>query len=248
MGAAHSPGPTVLGLLGGTGPHGRGLATRFAAAGHRVLVGSRDRSRAEEVVEGLRPALPRARLAAGDNTEVAERADLVFVTVPHDAQHLLLPPVRAALAGKVVVSCANPMRVDERGPLPVRVRDGSAAEECQRLLPAARVVSAFQNVSAVVLRHLDRTLECDVLLCGDDPSATTVVADLVRTVPGLSPLEAGPLRLSGPIEDFTAVLVSVNRRYRVHAGVRLTGLPGSTRAADPAEVSDPTAAAAAAGA
>lgn len=247
MDTPHPTGATVLGFLGGTGPHGRGLATRFAAAGHPVLLGSRDRSRAEEVVRELGPALPGASLAAGENAEVAERAHVVFVTVPHDAQHLLLPPVRAALVGKVVVSCANPMRVDERGPFPVRLPDGSAAEECQRLLPGARVVSAFQNVSAVVLRHLDRTLECDILLCGDDPAAVSVVEDLVRTVPGLSPLEAGPLRLSGPIEDLTAVLVSVNRRYRAHAGVRLTGLPRSARAADRADVTAQTGAGVAAG-
>lgn len=214
----------LLGFLGGTGPHGRGLATRLAAAGHRVLIGSRDRDRAAEVVGTVREAVPAAEVSAGDNDEAARRSAVVFVTVPYEAQEKLLPPLADALDGKVVVNCVNPLRFDRQGPVPVPVSDGSAAQECQRLAPNARVVSGFLNISAVKLAKVDETLPDHVLLCGDVADAKTRVAALVESIPHLRAIDAGPLRLSGPVEDLTAVLLSVNRRYKVRAGVALTGL------------------------
>lgn len=214
----------LLGFLGGTGPHGRGLATRLAAAGHRVLIGSRDRDRSAEVAGTVREAVPSAEVSAGDNDEVARRSAVVFVTVPYEAQEKLLPPLADALDGKVVVSCVNPLRFDEQGPVPLPVPDGSAAQECQRLLPNARVVSGFLNISSVKLAKVHDTLADHVLLCGDDTHAKTLVAELVESVAHLRAVDAGPLRLSGPVEDLTAVLLSVNRRYKVRAGLALTGL------------------------
>jgi len=231
MGQTSTPAPRALGFLGGTGPQGRGLALRLAAAGHAVWIGSRDPQRAAATADELRLELPAADIASGDNQEVAENAEAVFVTVPYQGQDQLLPPLRGLIGQNVVVSCGNPLSFDRCGPVPVRIPDGSAAQECQRLLPEARVISAFQNVSAVKLAALDKPLTGHVLLCGDDPAAKEAVAALVLDISQLEPLDAGPLRLSGPVEDLTAVLVSINRRYKVNSGIQLTGVAATPRLA-----------------
>lgn len=218
--------PTI-GILGGTGPHGRGIALRLREAGHDVLVGSRDAQRAADVVAEL----PAARAAAAGtltgvtNADAAARGDVVIVTTPWDGFAGLAADIGPALAGKVVVSCANPLRFEGGGPVPVRLdEDASAAELLQRLCPDARVVSGFQNVSAVKLGDLDVTLEGDVLLCGDDQEAVGATAALVDAIDGLRALNAGPLRLSGIAEDLTVLLISMNKRYRTNASVRITGI------------------------
>lgn len=218
--------PTI-GILGGTGPHGRGIALRLREAGHDVLVGSRDAQRATDVVVEL----PAARasepgtLTGVTNGEAAERGDVIIVTTPWDGFAGLAADVGPALAGKVVVSCANPLRFEGGGPVPVRLdEDGSAAELLQRLCPDARVVSGFQNVSAVKLGDLDVELEGDVLLCGDDQDAVAATGALVDAIDGLRALNAGPLRLSGIAEDLTVLLISMNKRYRTNASVRITGI------------------------
>ena len=216
----------TIGIIGGTGPHGRGLALRLRESGHHVLLGSRDAARASEVVAelpGPRSATP-GSIEGCDNVRAAREGDLVIVTTPWDGFEGLGAAHAADLAGKVVISCANPLRFEGGGPLPVRLEDGSAAQLLQRVCPDARVVSGFQNVSAVKLGRLDDVLEGDVLLCGDDEDAVARSADVVRAVGGLRPLHAGPLRLSAVAEDLTALLISVNRRYRTHASVALTGV------------------------
>jgi NADPH-dependent F420 reductase len=216
----------TIGIVGGTGPHGRGIALRLRESGHQVLLGSRDPARAAEVVAGLPE--PRAEgsgtIVGVDNAQAARDGVLVIVTTPWDGFEGLGTAHAADLAGKVVISCANPLRFEGGGPLPVRLDDGSAAQLLQRVCPDARVVSGFQNVSAVKLGRLDDALEGDVLLCGDDEDAVARSADVVRAVGGLRPLHAGPLRLSAVAEDLTALLISVNRRYRTHASVALTGV------------------------
>jgi len=217
----------VIGILGGTGPHGRGLALRLREAGHDVLIGSRDAERAAEVVA----ALPVARSAdagtitGATNTQVAERGEAIIVTTPWDGFEGLAAGVGPMLAGKVVISCANPLRFESGGPIPIQLeQDGSAAELLQRLCPDARVVSGFQNVSAVKLGDLDAVLEGDVLLCGDDEAAIATAAGLVDAIDGLRALHAGPLRLSGIAEDLTVLLISINRRYRTNASIVATGV------------------------
>jgi len=216
----------VIGIIGGTGAHGRGLAMRLRESGHHVLLGSRDAERAAEVVAeltGPRSATP-GTIVGVDNARAAREGARVIVTTPWDGFEALGAAHAADLAGKLVISCANPLRFAGGGPLPVRLEDGSAAELLQRVCPDARVVSGFQNVSAVKLGRLDETLEGDVLLCGDDEGAIAEAADVVRGVAGLRPLQAGPLRLSSVAEDLTALLISVNRRYRTHASIVLTGV------------------------
>lgn len=217
----------LIGILGGTGPHGRGIALRLREAGFDVLIGSRDATRALRVVDEL----PVARSATAGtiegarNEDVAARGEIVIVTTPWDGFKGLADGVAGALAGKVAISCANPLRFEGGGPVPMRLEQGgSAAELLQRLCPDARVVSGFQNVSAVKLGDLDTALEGDVLLCGDDEDAITSATELVDAIDGLRALNAGPLRLSGITEDLTVLLVSINKRYRTNASILVTGV------------------------
>jgi 8-hydroxy-5-deazaflavin:NADPH oxidoreductase len=194
--------PSTIGFIGGTGPQGRGLGLRLAQTGHRVLLGSRDAAKAE----------------------VCAQADVLVVVVPYAAQRPTLTDLAGAIGDRVVVCCVNSLGFDEGGPHAVPVPDGSAAEECAALLPDARVVGAWQNVSAVRLNRPDEPVECDVLLTGDDEGARDVVAGLVEEIPGMRAVHAGALRLSRPVEELTAVLIGVNKRYKTHAGVRIAGL------------------------
>jgi 8-hydroxy-5-deazaflavin:NADPH oxidoreductase len=215
----------AVGILGGTGPQGRGLGLRLALAGHRILVGSRDAARAAQAAAELREAAGRdVDIDGAGNAEVCVSADVVLVTVPYEAQRATLPPLADALAGKVVVCCVNALAVDELGPRPVRVEAGSAAEECAQLLPGARVASAFQNVSARRLARIGEPVTVDVLVCSDDEDAAAAAMALADRIDGMRSVRAGALRLSQPVEDLTAVLVGINRRYKTHAGIRIDGV------------------------
>jgi 8-hydroxy-5-deazaflavin:NADPH oxidoreductase len=218
----------TIGFIGGTGPQGRGLGVRLAAAGHRVLIGSRTRERAQEIVAGLLEQRPGLSIEGDANASVCEAADLVVVVVPYDAQRDTLSALREAIGSKIVVSCVNALGFDQRGPYPLTVPAGSAAEECQQLLPEARVVGAWQNVSGVKLGRFDEPVEVDVPVTGDDEEARAIVAPLIEAIDGMRAVDAGPLRLTRPIEELTAVLVSINRRYRIQAGVTFAGLARTT--------------------
>ncbi len=216
----------MLGFIGGTGPEGMGLAARFAAAGEAVLIGSRSPERAAETVGRLRKLLPEARIEGGLNEEVAARADILFLTIPYDGQQELLPRLAAASAGKIVVSTVSALRV-ERGRVYARpVPAGSAAEEAAELLPGARVVGAFHHVGAHQLLDLDYRLDCDVLVAGDDREAKEAVLALGRRIPGLRTLDAGGLYMCRYLEVFTAVLLSLNRRYRTTTTLKIVGIDG----------------------
>jgi 8-hydroxy-5-deazaflavin:NADPH oxidoreductase len=216
--------PSTIGFIGGTGPQGRGLGLRLAQTGHRVLLGSRDAAKAEEAVAKVAEKVAGLPVEGMTNAEVCAQADVLVVVVPYAAQRPTLTDLAGAIGDRVVVCCVNSLGFDEGGPHAVPVPDGSAAEECAALLPDARVVGAWQNVSAVRLNRPDEPVECDVLLTGDDEGARDVVAGLVEEIPGMRAVHAGALRLSRPVEELTAVLIGVNKRYKTHAGVRIAGL------------------------
>jgi hypothetical protein len=211
-----------VGILGGTGPQGRGLTRRFAAAGHEVVIGSRAVERAQEVASEY--ALVGSVIGAA-NADAA-RADLVVVTVPYEGHADLLRGLADELAGKIVVDCVNPLGFDKQGPYVLPVAAGSAAQEAQEILPGSTVVAAFHHVSAV---HLDDPgvdrIEGDVLVLGEDRDAVQTVCDLATAIPGARGVYAGRLRLAGQVEAFTANLIAINRRYKAHAGVQITDLP-----------------------
>ena len=209
-----------IGILGGTGDEGRGLAHRFALAGNPVIIGSRSADRAAAAAQGLGGELGIRGMA---NADAAESADVVIVAVPWDGHDALLASLAAPLAGKIVIDCVNPMGFDERGAYPLPVAEGSAAQRAAALLPDSVVVGAFHHVSAVLL--LDPaadTVDQDVLVLGDNRQATDLVQALAARIPGVRGVYAGRLRNCGQIEALTANLVSINRRYKAHAGLRVT--------------------------
>ncbi len=208
----------VLAVLGGTGDQGRGLARRFALAGHRVVLGSRSAERAVEAAVGLPGSVSGAA-----NDEAAAQGDVVIVAVPWDGHKELLVALAPTLAGKVVINCVNPLGFDKQGAYALTVEEGSAAEQAAALLPDSQVVGAFHHVSAVLL--LDEavdTLDTDILVLGDDREATDLVQALVARIPGMRGIFAGRLRNAHQVEALTANLISVNRRYKAHAGLRVT--------------------------
>jgi len=222
---------TQIAIVGGTGPQGRGLAARFAAAGLAVRLGSRDGERAgAAAVEAAALAAQLTRGAAGDvtgtaNVEAVAGADMVLVAVPWAAHADTLRELAPVLSGRIVIDCVNPLGFDERGPYALAVDEGSAAEQAQVLLPGSRVVAAFHHVSAVLLLDGDRTsMDTDVLVLGDDRSAADAVVALAGLVPGMRGVFAGRLRNAGQVEALTANLIAANRRYKSHTGVRLTGI------------------------
>jgi NADPH-dependent F420 reductase len=224
----------TIAIVGGTGPQGRGLASRFVRAGHEVLIGSREASKATTVVEELRSSdglrddpEAQGRLVAGSNTEVvASDAAVVVVATPFDGLEATVRSLADALARRVVVSCVNPLRFDERGPTPRSVPQGSAAELVAALAPDAAVVAAFHHLSAPTLLEVGPPHDESVLLCGDDQASKDLVAELADATAARGAVDAGPLRNARILEDMTAVLIAVNKRYKARSGLAVTGLPG----------------------
>ncbi|MER5420860.1 NADPH-dependent F420 reductase [Streptosporangium roseum] len=207
-----------IGILGGTGDQGKGLARRFAMAGHAVLIGSRSAERAREAAAGL--GLP-ARGA--DNATVAAEADVVIVAIPWEGHRSTLESLRAELAGKIVIDCVNPLGFDKQGAYALAVEEGSAAQQAAAVLPDSRVVAAFHHVSAVLLLDPEvAEVDLDVLVLGDDREATDTVQALAGQIPGVRGVYAGRLRNAHQVEALTANLISINRRYKAHAGLRVT--------------------------
>jgi 8-hydroxy-5-deazaflavin:NADPH oxidoreductase len=220
---------TSLAFLGGTGDQGRGLAGRLARAGHPVVIGSRSAERAAAAAAELSAALAAgaqisgAQISGATNVDAAAVAEVVVVAVPWEGHRALLESVAPALAGKIVIDCVNPLGFDARGAYALAVEEGSAAEQAAQLLPDSRVVAAFHHVSAVLLLDpaID-SLDTDVLVLGDDREATDTVQALVADIPGMRGVYAGSLRNTGQVEALTANLIAINRRYKAHAGLRVT--------------------------
>lgn len=213
-------------VIGGTGPQGKGLGYRFAKGGHDVVLGSRAAEKAEavaaEVVERLGEGAGSVTGAA--NADAVAQCDVVLLAVPYDGHDELVASLE--LGGKTVISCVNPLAFDKRGAhgRVVDAGEGSAAESAQRLQPEATVVGAFHNVSAVGLWGEEEYLDEDVIVVGDVVEAKQVAMDLAASVTGRVGVDGGKLRLARQLEPFTAVLISINRKYKVHSGLRITGL------------------------
>jgi NADPH-dependent F420 reductase len=220
---------STIAVIGGTGPQGKGLGYRFAKSGHDVVLGSRQETRALEAADELAARLTAdtaGSVSGAENTKAAEVADLVLLAVPYDGHDDLVASLAGPLAGKVVISCVNPLGFDKQGPFGLDLGPTSAAEQAQALLPGASVVGAFHHLSAVTLigsaDHLDHE---DVLVCGDDTEAKNAVIELAATVTGRPGIDAGALRLARQLEPLTAVLISINKRYKTRAGVAISGMP-----------------------
>ncbi|HYT09453.1 MAG TPA: NADPH-dependent F420 reductase [Mycobacteriales bacterium] len=213
----------TVGVLGGTGPLGGGLARRFATAGIKVVVGSRDAGRGARVAHEVERDVPDGSVLGGDNREAAQWADMLVVAVPYEGHADLLGDLAAALTGKIVVDAVNPIGFDSHGAYPLDVPEGSAAQQAAALLPDSRVAAAFHHVSAPLLMNAEVTsLDQDVLVLGDDRHTTDTVQALAGIIPGVRGIYGGRLRNARQVEAFTANLISINRRYKTHAGLHIT--------------------------
>ncbi|WP_030422390.1 NADPH-dependent F420 reductase [Streptomyces sp. SCSIO 75703] len=208
----------VVGVLGGTGPQGKGLAYRLARAGQKVIVGSRAAERARDAAADIGLGVEGA-----DNAETARRSDLVIVAVPWEGHGATLESLRTELAGKLVVDCVNPLGFDKKGAYALKPEEGSAAEQAAALLPDSRVTAAFHHLSAVLLqdREIDE-IDTDVMVLGEARADVETVQALAGRIPGMRGVFAGRLRGAHQVESLVANLISVNRRYKAHAGLRVT--------------------------
>ena len=213
-----------IGIIGGTGKEGAGLALRWAQGGHDVTIGSRDAERARAKAAEL--SGPAGRTIGGmSNRDAAAAADVVVLTLPASGLAGTLVPLQDACRGKVVISTVVPLTFGG-GRLFTPPSQGSSAEEVQELLDAeARVVAAFHHIAAHELSAAEHAIECDLLLCGGDAEAKKVVEELAHTM-GLRAIDVGALTNAGPLEGITAVLATINRRYKLkNSGIKITGLP-----------------------
>ncbi len=217
---------STIAIIGGTGPQGQGLGLRFARAGRSVILGSRDADRAAAAAGELAGRLPGGAgdITAAANLAAADAADIVLLAVPYGGHDELVRTLAPALAGKVVISCVNPLGFDRAGAYGLDLGPTSAAETAQELVPDARLVGAFHHLSAVTLLGEESLAHEDVLVCGDDTGAKAIVVDLAAAVTGKPGIDAGALRLARQLEPWTAVLISINRKHKVRSGVAIVGL------------------------
>ena len=221
--------PEPIPIIGGTGALGAGLATRWAQAGVPVVLGSRSAERAEEAAAKVRAAVPGADVTGLENGEAAKAGEIVFLTVPFRAQSENLNNLRDALRpGQILVDCTVPLAaaVSGKATRSLGVWQGSAAQQAQEMVPeGVTVVSALHTVGAPTLSDPGAELGEDVLVCGDKKADKVRVARLIELIPGLRAVNAGALEMARIVEQLTPMLISVNTRYKAHAGIRLAGLP-----------------------
>jgi 8-hydroxy-5-deazaflavin:NADPH oxidoreductase len=214
-----------VGILGGTGPAGRGVAVRLAEAGIRVTIGSREAERAAQIVAELDERIPAvAALVEGTDNAGAAGAELVVVATPWDAAVATARALREPLAGKIVVSMVNALVKEGREMLALMPPRGSCAAAVQAALPDSLVAAAFHHLPAEEMEDLESGLEADVLVCSDHAEATAATVGMIEQMRGLRPLDAGSLNQAAAIEAFTAVCVTLNIRHKAHTTLRLGGI------------------------
>jgi 8-hydroxy-5-deazaflavin:NADPH oxidoreductase len=216
-----------IAIIGGTGPEGSGLALRWAQAGERVVIGSRDSQRAKEVAAMLHEN-NHVNLSGADNKSACESAEVVVLTIPFEVHAEMLKHLKSTFRpGQILVDTTVPLAASVGG-RPTRtlsVWQGSAAQQAAELAPAGvSVVAAFHNVSAELLHH-PQPIDCDVVVCSDDQEAAKKIRSLARKIPGVRALDGGKLENARIVEQITALLIGFNIRQKGHAGLRITGLP-----------------------
>jgi len=220
--------PRVIAILGGTGPEGYGLALRWARAGENVIIGSRDAKRAQDAAAKIKASAGDAKISGDENAAACAAADLIVVTVPFEGHAALLKQIKPAIRpGSIVVDTTVPLAasVGGRATRTLGVWQGSAAQETAELVPKGiPVVAAFHNASAELL-NTDASVDCDVIVCSDDPNATLEVRTLAAKIPGVRAIDGGKLEMARIVEQITALLIGLNIRHKGHSGIRITGLP-----------------------
>lgn len=214
-----------LAFVGGTGPEGLGIAMRMARAGHQVAIGSRSTERGEEGAAKVREAVPGAQATGGANADVVADADVVFLTFPYSGQQATLEALAGALDGKLVCNVVAPLEFQQGvGAVALNVPGNSALQESMAQLPNSRVVSAFQNMSAEELQHLDHPINADVLVCGRDAESKQVVMGLANQIDGVRGIDAGGPSQSRYVEMLTSLLINLNRKHKTQTSVRIVGI------------------------
>lgn len=213
-----------IALIGGTGQEARGLALRLARIGEEVIIGSRDQAKAERKAAELNQELNQPLVRGLENPAAVAAADLAILTIPYSGHGATLPSLIEPLTNKILIDATVPLDPTNIRQL-ARPSELSAAEEAQRILgPSVRVVAAFQNISSHALRDPSAEIDCDVLVCGDEKEAKSLVMDLIERLQ-MRALDAGPLKMARSVEHITPLLLSLNRRYKSkHAGIRITGI------------------------
>lgn len=227
------PAPAVparpIAILGGTGPAGTGLALRWARAQESIIIGSREAQRARDVAAIIRGKVGFGALVSGmENSAACAAADILMLTVPFDGQAALLKQLKPAITeGSIFIDATVPLAaaVGGRASRTLGVWQGSAAQQAAELVPkGVSVVAAFHNVSAELLNG-DSPLDCDVIVCSDDPDAAQLTRELAAKIPGVRAIDGGKLENARTVEQITALLIGLNIRHKGHAGIRITGLP-----------------------
>lgn len=223
-----------IGILGGTGPAGSALGARLASVGYQVVIGSRSKERAAEIVDQLKVKWPQLDLPIepGDNN-AASSCDVIVLATPWDSAATTATEYEQQLSGKVVISMANALVKVGHEFQPLLPPRGSVAAHVQAAVPQCRVVAAFHHLPAKELGHLGSPIDSDVLICSDDADAIKMTAGIVSHIPGCRPLDAGELSNATAIEAFTAVLLQLNIRYKTRVAPKLTGIKGDPRETRP---------------
>jgi NADPH-dependent F420 reductase len=221
--------PRTIAVLGGTGPEGFGLALRWAQAGETVIIGSRDPKRAQEAAEKIKQrAGAVAKISGSENIAACGTADLLVLTIPFEGHATLLKQLKPGIRpGSIVIDATVPLAasVGGRATRTLGVWQGSAAQQTAELVPKGiSVVAAFQNLGAELL-NADGPVDCDVVVCSDDPAAIPIVRGLATRIPGVRAIDGGKLENARILEQITALLIGLNIRHKGHSGIRITGLP-----------------------
>jgi 8-hydroxy-5-deazaflavin:NADPH oxidoreductase len=221
----------TIAVLGGTGSEGFGLALRWARAGENVIISSRDLQRAQAAAEKIRQTVgPNAKISGQHHVDACRTADLLVLTVPFEGHATLLKELAPAMRpGTILVDASVPLAASlgGRASRTIGVWQGSAAQQAAEIVPArVAVVAAFQNVGSEILKA-DGPVDCDVIVCSDDPEAGKLVRNVAVKIPGVRALDGGKLENARILEQITALLIGLSRRHKGHAGIRITGLPAA---------------------
>jgi 8-hydroxy-5-deazaflavin:NADPH oxidoreductase len=218
----------TIAVLGGTGPEGYGLALRWARAGESVIIGSRDSKRAQDAAARIKAAVANAKVSGDENVAACSAADLLVLTVPFEGHAALLKQIKPAIRpDSIVIDTTVPLAasVGGRATRTLGIWQGSAAQQTAELVPkGVKVVAAFHNASAELL-NADAPVDCDVIVCSDDPKAAQQVRSLAAKIPGVRAIDGGKLETARILEQITALLIGLNIRHKGHSGIRITGLP-----------------------
>jgi hypothetical protein len=221
--------PELVSIVGATGALGFGLALRLGQQGVPIVIGSRDEGRAQEAAAKASDEVPGGTFSGRENKEAVKDAPIVILSVPFRNQSENLTNLKHALQpGQLLVDATVPLAaaVSGKATRTIGVWQGSAAQQAEEMVPdGVRVVSAFHTVSAALLHDLEHELDEDVLICGDRKEDKAKLAELVDLIPGLRPVDCGPLEMARIVEQFTPLIISINVRHKVRAGIKITGLP-----------------------